>query len=172
MKMRGMLVPFGSILFFTFLTAVPRTPAAIAADAPADNPGDREAGGGPQWKEKLGLTSEQARKFMSAERSRESDLRPLREQLNAGLFKLRTQLAEGATENDVQESLAKLARARKEILDRNDQFDAAVASFLLPSQRAKLLVWKSLLVTRGKSAKGLESADMHEPAPGEEPEPE
>ena len=143
-----------------------------AADSAGVNFLDHDAAAGRQWKEKFGLSADQIPKFLAAMKAKDAGLQPLREQLRAGMRKLQSQLSESAPENDVQDSLQQLARTRKAISLQNDQFDAGLASFLSPSQRAKVLVWRSLGAFRGKSAQDSEGDDFHEATTGEESEPE
>lgn len=145
---------------------------AAAADPAIDTLSDREAVAAPHWTEKLGLDPEQARKFQAAEEARQNDLKTLRDQINAGMLKLRSQLTDSAPEKEVQESLTRMARWRKAVQDREDQFDAVVSSFLSPSQRARLLVWRTLLASRGKAVKGLDAADLRESTAVDDSEPE
>jgi hypothetical protein len=147
-------------------------PLASSADAARENAPDRDVMAGRLWKDKLGLSARQVPKFLSAARTRDAELQPLRDQLRGGMRKLQFLLSENAPESDVQELLQLLARVRKAVALRNEQFDTDVASFLAPSQRAKLLVWRSLGAFRGKSAQDLQAGDFQETAPGEEPEPE
>ena len=144
--------------------------ARAAADGGGEDVLAREDAAGRQWKDKLGLSAEQLPKFLAAVKARDADLHPLQEQSRAEMRKLRAQLSENAPEKDVQDSLEQVVRLQKEMTRRNEQFDAGTASFLVPSQRAKLLVWRSLGVFPGKSA-GLEAEESPDPT-GEEAEPE
>lgn len=155
-----------------FLAAVSFMPLHAAGDTAGESLSQRDAVAGARWKEKLGLNTEQTRRFVAAEKEKEADMKVLRDDHNAVLFKLRSQLTDGAPENIVQESLLQIAKIRKALQDRNDRFDAASASFLAPTQRAKLLVWKSLLPSRGKSGRGLEPGDLREFTVGDELEPD
>ncbi|MBI3299874.1 MAG: hypothetical protein HYZ75_17045 [Elusimicrobia bacterium] len=149
--------------------------AALALPSSAAAPveeSEREAPGGAQWKEKLGLSAEQARKFLAAEEARETDVKTLRDGLSAAIVKLHSLLTDGAPEKDVQEALAAVAKRRKALADRNDQFDAAISSYLTASQRAKLLVWRSLLAAQVRTWKGGETGDLRDLEPGEELEPD
>ena len=127
--------------------------AAPFARADADGPLDRPAvGADRQWAERLGLDAEQARKFSAAERAKDEREDPLRRRLGSDMLKLRSQLAGNAAESEIQESLADLATVRRALRDRDEAFEAAAASILSPSQRAKLLVWSSLDAPRGPAA--------------------
>jgi hypothetical protein len=147
-------------------------PLARAADEPGESVVDRDASAGRVWKEKLGLSDEQIPKFLAAVRTRDAGMLPLREELRAGMRRLSAQLAESAPEKDVQDTLQRLVRVRRTISFRNDQFETGLASFLAPSQRAKLFVWKSLGAFRGKAAPGLEADDFQDASSAEEVEPE
>jgi Spy/CpxP family protein refolding chaperone len=143
-----------------------------ASDRVSGDQPQRYAMAAQQWKERLRLTDEQARKFIAAEAARETDLIFLQDQLSSGMLKLRAQLTNSAPENEVQIALFRMTRIRKALADRDAQFDAAVSAFLTPSQRAKLLVWRSLLSARGKPAPGVEPGYLRETASVEESEPE
>ena len=153
----------------TFVSLVPR---ARAVDAFAGNVLDRGAAAGREWKDKLGLSPDQLAKFLPALKAKDADLQPLRDQLRVVARKLRSQLSEKAPEDGVQDSLRTIARLRKAVAIRNDQFDASLESFLAPSQRAKLLVWDSLGAACGVSALDMEAGEPHEPAVGVEAEEE
>ena len=146
--------------------------ARAGADPAGGNIPDREAAAGRQWKEKLGLSADQLPKFLAAVKERDADLRPLREQLRAGMRKLQSQLTDGAPEKDVQATLEQLDGSRKAIALRGEQFDAGMAALLAPSQRAKLLVWKSLAVFPGKPEQGLEVESSQDSPSESEEEPE
>ena len=112
---------------------------------------DRDVVVGRQWKEKLGLSSDQVPKVLAAVKTREAGLQPLREQLRAAMRQLQSQLTENAPDQQVQESLLQLALVQNAVTAKNDQFDAKLGSFLLPTQRGKLLAWRSLGAFRGAS---------------------
>ena len=148
-------------------------PAAFAAGEPVGETAlDRDGAAGRQWKEKLALSAEQLPKFLAAVNAKDAELQPLREQLRANMRKLQGQLSGGAAEKDVQEVLEQLILTRKAIALRNDQFDGVMTSFLTPSQRAKLLVWRSLGAFPGKSAPALEADDFQDSTANGEVEPE
>jgi hypothetical protein len=147
-------------------------PRARAADPSGENALDRGGAAGREWKEKLGLGSDQLAKFIAALRTRDDDLQPLRDQFRGGVRKLRTQLSENASEKDVLDSLQQLSRLRKAIALRSDQFDAQVAAFLAPSQRGKLFVWESLSAEPVLSARDAQPGDPRAPAPNAEAEEE
>jgi hypothetical protein len=143
-----------------------------AEAAPADAASARDAAAVREWKEKLGLGADQGAKFLAALKLKDADLQSRREELRGGMRRLQTQLAENAAEKDVLDTLQKLARLRKIIALRNDQFDAETSAFLTPSQRGKLLVWRALSACRGRSAENADGDDLQEPTSGEEVEPE
>jgi hypothetical protein len=86
--------------------------------------------------------------------------------------RLQTQVTENAAEKDVEATLQRLARLRRLIALREDQFDAETASFLTPSQSAKLLVWRTLNACRDRSVESAADDDLQESASAEEVEPE
>lgn len=151
--------------------------AALLAPAPAalgqgKAAADPEADAGRPWRDKLGLSAAQVPKFLAAMKEREAGLQPLRDAERAALRRLQARLSESAPESDVQEALLQLAKARKAVEERAEKLDAGLAAFLSPSQRARLLVWRSLGFRAGPG--GLEPDDAPESAWSgrEEQEPE
>jgi Spy/CpxP family protein refolding chaperone len=140
--------------FAALFAAVGAAAPAAAAEMSADDLLDHDAAARLQWKERLGLNDQQLRKFSAAEAAREAALRPARAELREALVKLQGQLAENEPEAKVQESLQRVARARKALADENEKADAVLASFLSPSQRAKLLVWRSMMAGKVRDASG------------------
>lgn len=146
------------------LLAVVSTPSiAVAADPAGDVPYERGVDVGQLWKEKLGLSVGQARKFSALENEKAARLKPLRVLLRDGMVRLQNQLAENAPENDVQDALQQVLQIHRAIAERNERFEAGLASFLSPSQRARLLVWRSLGGLNGYAARRLETAARPEP---------
>jgi Spy/CpxP family protein refolding chaperone len=110
--------------------------------------------GAPDWKEKLGFTDAQAQKYAAAEKSKEDALRPLRAQLRDAVIKIQEQVGAAASESEIKASLERLAQLRGDISAANRTFDAELASFLAPSQRAKLLVGLPLGAARPERTAG------------------
>jgi hypothetical protein len=148
-------------------------PALGRADASAsETAADRDAAADRQWRRKLGLNADQAARFLAALKAKDAELEPLREQLRAEMRRVQSQLNENAADKDVQETLQRLVRLRRAIAFRNDQFDAGAASFLSPTQRARLFVWRSLNACSARSAENLTGDDLQEQSSIEEVEPE
>ena len=151
--------------------------AAVAADASAAEFADAsgptaeyqvEQGAdlGRRWKEELRLSSGQARKFSNTEKERGARLKPLREKLRGAMVKVQAQLSANAPENEVQDTLQQILEARKAIAEHGRRSDAEQAAFLSPSQRARLLVWRSLGGLDGYAARRLQGAlavEHHDP---------
>lgn len=150
------------------LFAAPPAPFAAAPDPALDYPLERGVDPGEQWREKLGLSAEQARRFSLLEQEKSARLKPLRELLRNEMVRLQTYLAENATEREIEDSLAQLLQVQRAIAERSERLDAGLAAFLSPSQRARLLVWRSLGGLDGYAARRLESATR----PGDEVERE
>lgn len=140
------------------LPAAPIASFAAVPDPAADYPLERGVDPGEQWKEKLGLSAEQARRFTLLENEKAARLKPLRELLRVEMVKLQTYLAENGTEREVEDSLAQVEQIRRAINERSERLDAGLASFLAPSQRARLLVWRSLGGLNGYAARRLEAS--------------
>lgn len=142
MKMGRTFLP--AVMTFALWAAVPPASSAAELDPAVDYPRELGVDPGEQWREKLGLTAEQARKFTLLEKERDARLKPLRELLRDCLAQLQAQLAENAPESDVRDLLKQLLQIRKAIAERSDRLDAGRASFLSPSQHARLVVWQTL----------------------------
>jgi Spy/CpxP family protein refolding chaperone len=116
-------------------------PCARAADEGAAGKSfDVNAALAQQWKEKLGFTDGQSQKYSAAEKRREDALRPLRANLREALQKVGGLVAASAGDNDVAAALDELFRAQDAVAEANKKFDADLASFLSPTQRAKMIV--------------------------------
>lgn len=152
-----------AVLTFAFLAVVSPPSFAGAVDAAGDDPYERGVDAGRLWKEKLGLSTVQVRKLSALENEKAARIRPLRELLRNGMVQLQTQLAENAPENDVRDTLQQVLQIQRAIAERSERFDAGLASFLSPSQRARLLVWRSLGGLNGYAARRFETAGRQEP---------
>lgn len=152
-----------AVLMFALGAVVPPSSPAAAADPAVDYPLEHGIDAGDLWKDKLGLSAEQVRKFTALENEKALRLKPLRELLRNGMVKVQSQLAENASESDVQDSLQQLLQLHRAIADRSERIDAGLSTFLAPSQRAKLLVWRTLGGLNGYAARRLEAAARLEP---------
>jgi Spy/CpxP family protein refolding chaperone len=118
--------------------------AVAAAGAPARGADDASLEGTvqqeQQWKERLGLSEDQLRKLQAALAAKRDAVRPHEERLRGALQQLRVMLEAHAKDSDLQPALDQVADARKAIREEEDKFSQALASFLTPSQRARLLV--------------------------------
>lgn len=112
------------------------------------------------WNTRLGLSAEQSARYFAAKRSRDEDLKRIRELSRAALRKLQSQLTSGASENDLRETLSQYARARGAAASRRAQYDAMLEEMLAPSQRAKLLMWRYLGAVRRTAGAGSGSDDF------------
>lgn len=147
--------PPAAAALFTVLLAGPARAAEVAAKTAAP-------AAGPSWQEKLGFTDEQARKFSDAEKAKEDALLPMRTTLRDALQAVRSQVAENAGDKEVAVTLARVEQAQKDILGANDAFNAALASFLTPTQRAQLLIGTPLGGARNEGAASRKTKDLHE----------
>lgn len=134
-------------------------PAFAAVPDPAvDYPLERGTAAGEQWRKMLGLSAEQARKFTVLENEKAARLKPLRELLRNEMVRLQSLLAEGGSERDVEDSLEQILQINRAIAERSERVDAGLSAFLSASQRARLLVWRSLGGVDGYAARRLEPA--------------
>ncbi|MBI2384747.1 MAG: hypothetical protein HYV14_01915 [Elusimicrobia bacterium] len=138
-------------------------PAYAAVPDPAlDYPLERGVAAGEQWRKMLGLSAEQARKFTALENEKAARLKPLRELLRHEMVKLQSLLADNGSERDVEDSLEQVNQINRAIAERSERVDAGLNAFLSASQRARLLVWRSLGGADGYAARRLEAATRHD----------
>jgi Spy/CpxP family protein refolding chaperone len=142
-------------------------PARAAA---AEKPFDAKAAADELWKERLDFTDAQTTKYEAAKRARDESSAALRAQMRADYRKLRSQIAAKSKEDELLATLKQLARLKKALRDEDDKFDAAIASFLTPIQRAKVAAGDS---TDGASAaSGVSPSDMRDILTDGDGEPE
>ncbi|NNN06053.1 MAG: hypothetical protein HKL90_09165, partial [Elusimicrobia bacterium] len=141
-----MMTPRTNVFQKALLSVALLTPMARAGtvDSGSVLAGDSAAAAEQKWNTRLGLSAEQSARYFAACRSRDADLKRIRDLSRAALRKLQSQLTSGASENDLRETLRQFDRARNAAASRHAQFDAALVEFLAPSQRAKLLMWRSM----------------------------
>ncbi len=140
------------------LAAAASSSYAAAPDPVLDFPLERGVEPGRLWKDKLGLSEEQARRFTVLENEKAARLKPLRELLRSEMVKLQAQVSDNASEREVEDTLEQVLQIHRAIAERTERLDAGLAGFLSPSQRARLLVWKSLGGLNGYAARRLETA--------------
>lgn len=129
------------------LTAALLIPSALAINARAHDDGDEP---GPhhemsekmagKMKEKLGLTDDQAAKLRDARKAHQEAMKPLMKALHDGFEKLESQLKSKAADQDIQATLDSLKSTRQSMASEQEKFHAALASFLTPTQQAKMVV--------------------------------
>ena len=113
------------------------TPAAAAEQPRVFDPASARPS---DWRAELGFTDEQARRFEAAGESRARAVEPVRESQRAAHARLRELLSRGADEAALAGTLEELARLRDALQRENARYDQELASFLTPTQRARLLV--------------------------------
>lgn len=144
---------------FAALLVMSAAPAFAAVPDPVlDYPLERGAAAGEQWRKMLGLTAEQARRFTALENEKAARLKPLRELLRNEMVRLQSLLAEGGNERDVEDVLEQILQINRAIAERSERVDAGLSAFLSASQRARLLVWRSLGGADGYAARRFEPA--------------
>ena len=97
-----------------------------------------DQGGG--WKERFGLSDEQAAKLKAARRANRDALTPLRDKMEDELDKLRGLVKEGKDEKAIAASLESVKSLHKAVRAEEERFHAALASALSPLQQAKMLL--------------------------------
>jgi len=90
--------------------------------------------------EGAGLTEEQTRLRKEALKLKEDALRPLLERQREGLAAMRMLIAADKSEREVKKEVAELKETFARIAAVSDRYETSLASFLTPSQRAKLAV--------------------------------
>lgn len=116
-------------------------PAGLRAEGkePRGEKGGKEAFM-ERMREKFGITEEQEAKLKAARRARRDGDAAAHEQAAAAMRKLEDQLEDKAPESDISATLDKILAARKTMRSEEDKFEAALASILSPTQRAKMLL--------------------------------
>jgi Spy/CpxP family protein refolding chaperone len=109
---------------------------------PPERSGEQGDGGarGDRMRERLGLSEEQAGKLKDARREHAATVKPLQEKQKEAVKSLARLLRKKASDDEIGSALQDLASARKAAAAENEKFEAALGSFLTPTQRAKLIV--------------------------------
>jgi Spy/CpxP family protein refolding chaperone len=116
---------------------------AVSARAQDDSSDEQESSHhemGAQMKKKLGLTDEQAAKFKDAMKAHQDAMKPLGEQMKAGIKTLRDQVKAKAADADIKATLESLKAARQAMSAEQEKFHESLASFLTPTQQAKMVL--------------------------------
>jgi Spy/CpxP family protein refolding chaperone len=110
---------------------------------PGQAPSQTQTPGGPgggMWKQKLGLSDDQAAKLESAMKAHRAVMQPLREQQRVTLKTLGEQIKSNAGDSAVQATLDQLKALEKSVQVESEKFHQTLASFLTPTQQGKMLV--------------------------------
>lgn len=91
-------------------------------------------------KEKLGLTDDQAAKFKDARKAHGEATKPLHRKMRDGIAKLGDQLQDKASDGDIKATLDSLKSVRQAMSAEEEKFHDSLASFLTPTQQAKLVM--------------------------------
>jgi Spy/CpxP family protein refolding chaperone len=95
---------------------------------------------GARMKEKLGLTDEQAGKLKDAMAAHGEAVKPLHRKMRDTTAKLTDQLQDKASDADIKATLDSMKATRAAMTAEEEKFHASLASFLTPTQQAKMLV--------------------------------
>jgi Spy/CpxP family protein refolding chaperone len=130
-------------------------------DAPPPERSEHHEGGMPDGgkmtdkiKKRLELTDGQAGKLKDAMKAHGEAVRPLVQRMKDGVKKLGGQLKAKAPDSDIQASLDALKAARKTMSDEQEKFQDALAGFLTPTQRAKMLIGLEMRMRRERADRG------------------
>lgn len=104
---------------------------------------DRHEMPAERMKKRLGLSDEQAGKLKAAMEARRAAAKPLHERMRQSVDKLRDQVKSKASDGEIQATLNEIEQAHKAAEAAEDRFKADTASFLKPSQRARM--WLDLM---------------------------
>ena len=121
-------------------------PAMLRAeDKPAEkHEGHGEKGGrdafAEHMREALGLSEEQEAKLKTARRTKRDKAAGAMAELGAATRQLEDQLEDKASEKDLSATLDRVQAARDAMRAEEDRFEAALASILTPTQRAKMVL--------------------------------
>lgn len=115
-------------------------------EARAAGPEHREE----RLQEKLGLSAEQEAKLKDAMQAHRKAERGLFRRVRDASEKLSDQIADRTADQEIQATLDQLTSARRAMQDESEKFHEALAAFLTPTQRAKML----LAAMRGKGMRG------------------
>lgn len=121
-------------------------------------------------KEKLGLTDEQAAKFKDAMKAHGEAVKPLHRKMRDGLAKLGDQLQDKASDSDVKATLDSLKSVRQAMTAEEEKFHDSLASFLTPTQQAKLVMGMAKHMHEGMMGHGG-GPGMRGPRSGDRPAP-
>ncbi len=133
-------------------------PAMLRAeDKPAEkHEGRGEKGGHEDFAEhmleKLGITDEQEVKLKAAKRAKRDKSAVTMAELKAASQKLADQLEDKSSEKDISSTLDRVEAARLALRAEEDRFEAALASILTPTQRAKRVLAMKAHMMGGRGA--------------------
>lgn len=103
---------------------------------------------GARMKERLGLSDEQVAKFQDAMKAHRAAMKAQGQKVRAAIKKLAEDVKAKAKDEDITADLAALKDARRGMLDENGKFEDGLASFLTPTQRAKMALGMARMMNR------------------------
>jgi Spy/CpxP family protein refolding chaperone len=139
-----------------------------AAPPPHGMPGKMDA----RMKEHLGLTDEQSAKLKDAMKANGEAMKPLFRQVRDAMTKLDDKVKDKAPDADIQAALDAVKAAHKAIAAHQEKFHETLASFLTPTQQAKMLLDMAARMRAGRkgpAARGRPGAVLGEG--GDKPAP-
>ena len=95
-----------------------------------------------QWKEKLGLSDEQAKKFQAAVQAHRMAAQKIALLRFRTLIQLRTQVHANAPEPEIKTNLKQLNELQKSTQAEYERYHETLAELLTPKQQAQLLIDK------------------------------
>ena len=124
----------------------------------ADQP--HKDGGTEGHMKRLGLTDEQSAKFKDAMKSHGDAMKQQGHAVKDAVKKLADDIKAKASDDEILASLASLKTARKAMFEENAKFEETLASFLTPTQQAKVAVGAALMMrNRGEGGRGKRDGD-------------
>lgn len=93
-----------------------------------------------KWKEKLGLSADQAEKLKAAMKAYRDEAQSSRKQLREEMKKLESQITLKYKDSDIQATLDNLKKIHTSMQEQHEKLVSNLNSFLTPTQRGKLLL--------------------------------
>ncbi len=156
---RNLCAAFAAALLMPGLCAV-NSRAQDGEPAPSEQ-SERPAAGrqdgaamAARMKARLGLTDDQAVKLRDAMKGHGAAMKPLFSQARKTAQKLAEQVRAQASDSDITASLDALKAAHKAIAEEETRFRDGLASFLTPTQRAKMALDAMRRMRRARGATG------------------
>jgi Spy/CpxP family protein refolding chaperone len=109
---------------------------------------------------RLGLTDDQSAQFQDAVKAHGDAMKQQGQAVKESVKKLAEDIKAKASDDELQSALAALKAARKAMFEENEKFEAKLATFLTPTQQAKMAVGAAMMMrNRGEGGHGDRGGD-------------